>query len=92
MDRRRHVFRLRDTVQEIRDYLEVDSLAYLSLAGMLSCVHSPNGDFCNACFSGDYPIPIDPSFQKDVFERRQLRFFDAQGDLAKVRENGHEGD
>jgi amidophosphoribosyltransferase len=80
------------TVQEIRDYLGVDSLAYLSLAGMLLCVRSPNGDFCNACFSGDYPIPIDPSFQKDVFERRQLRFFDAQGDLAKVRENGHEGE
>lgn len=68
-------------VEEIREYLSVDSLAYLSLEGMLSCVRSANGDYCDACFSGRYPIPIDPSFQKDVFERRQLRFFDATGDL-----------
>lgn len=66
------------TVEQIRAYLGVDSLAYLSLPGMLSCTRTPSSGFCNACFSGHYPIPIDPSFQKDVFERRQLRFFDPQ--------------
>ena len=62
------------TVEEIRDYLEVDSLAYLSLEGMLAAAKTGNGDFCHACFSGEYPIPIDPTFQKDIFERHQLRF------------------
>jgi hypothetical protein len=42
----------------------------------LRCVSRGNGDYCNACFSGDYPIPIDPNFHKDAFERGQLRFFE----------------
>jgi amidophosphoribosyltransferase len=64
------------SVEEIRQYLGVDSLAYLSLRGMLTAAQASDSEFCHACFSGDYPIPIDPSFQKDAFERRQLRFFD----------------
>jgi amidophosphoribosyltransferase len=63
------------SVDEIRDYLEVDSLAYLSLEGMLAAVGETNGHYCHACFSGDYPIPVDPTFQKDMFERHQLRLF-----------------
>jgi amidophosphoribosyltransferase len=70
------------TVDGIRDYLGVDSLAYLSLEGMLAAASSAGGQFCHACFTGEYPIPIDPSFQKDVFEQRQLRFFDAATDAA----------
>ncbi|HPM24451.1 MAG TPA: amidophosphoribosyltransferase, partial [Phycisphaerae bacterium] len=69
------------TVEEIRAYLGVDSLAYLSLEGMLTAARTANADFCHACFTGEYPIPIDPTFQKDVFEQRQLRFFDATGRL-----------
>ncbi|MBU0641543.1 MAG: amidophosphoribosyltransferase [Planctomycetes bacterium] len=73
------------TVEQIRDYLAVDSLAYLPLERMLSCVKPHNGHFCTACFSGEYPIPIDPYFQKDMFERQQLRFFEPLhgGDPAK---------
>ncbi len=67
------------SVEEVRDYLEVDSLAYLSLEGMLAAARTANDEFCHACFTGDYPIPIDPTFQKDVFEKNQLRFFDAAG-------------
>jgi amidophosphoribosyltransferase len=70
------------TVEQIREYLDVDSLAYLSLEGMLASTRTANSHFCHACFSGDYPIPIDPTFQKDVFERHQLRFFDTTGRLS----------
>lgn len=64
------------TVAQIRDYLGVDSLAYLSLEGMLAAPQVALArDFCHACFTGEYPISIDPTFQKDLFERRQLRFF-----------------
>ncbi len=69
------------SVDEIRKFVGVDSLAYLSLEGMLRCVERPAGEYCTACFSGDYPIPIDPSFSKDVFENRQLRFFDTTAAL-----------
>lgn len=49
------------SVEEIREYLGVDSLGYLSLDGMLSAAGQPPGAeprFCHACFSGDYPTPI----------------------------------
>ncbi|HYN81040.1 MAG TPA: amidophosphoribosyltransferase [Gemmatimonadaceae bacterium] len=44
-------------VDDIARTLEVDTLGYLSLEGMLESVpNGPNG-FCHACFSGDYPTP-----------------------------------
>jgi amidophosphoribosyltransferase len=44
--------------EDVRRYLEVDSLAYLSLEGMLSCVNRPAEHYCAACWSGQYPIPV----------------------------------
>ena len=44
------------TVDEVRKYIEVDSLGYLSLEGLLSGIPEPNGGFCTACFDGNYPI------------------------------------
>jgi amidophosphoribosyltransferase len=41
---------------EIRKYLEVDSLGYLSVEGMLESTGLPPDDFCVACFRGDYPV------------------------------------
>jgi len=63
------------TIEQIRDFLEVDSLAYLSLEGMLSCVTVPAKDCCTACWSGNYKIPIDQPQSKFSFERDQLRMF-----------------
>ena len=45
------------SVEEIRDHLDVDSLGYLSLEGMIRAV-APDRDFCHACFSGDYGAPL----------------------------------
>ena len=44
------------SVKQIADYLKVDSLAYLSIDGMLDAVSNRRGDFCRACFDGDYPV------------------------------------
>ena len=44
------------SVEDIRKYLEVDSLVYLSLDGLYRAVNSSKGKFCDACFSGQYPI------------------------------------
>ncbi len=46
------------TIEQIRDFLEVDSLAYLSLEGMLDCAQHDAGHYCSACFSGEYPMPV----------------------------------
>ena len=67
-------------IDEITRYLGVDSLAYLSLEGMLGCFDLPAEHFCSACFSGKYPIPIDETFEKDVFEKRQLKFFEPRAE------------
>lgn len=63
------------TVEQIRDFLEVDSLAYLTLEGLLSCMKLPKDDYCTACWSGHYKVPIDQPQSKFSFERDQLKMF-----------------
>lgn len=63
------------TIEQIREFLEVDSLAYLSLEGLLNCVQIEKKDCCTACWSGQYKIPIDQPQSKFSFEREQLRMF-----------------
>lgn len=46
-------------IEEIKDYLEVDSLGYLSIEGLLAAVAKGKKDFCSACFDGKYPVPLD---------------------------------
>ncbi len=46
------------SVKEIEEYLGVDSLGYLSVDGMLEATHMPKENFCQACFTGKYPIEI----------------------------------
>jgi amidophosphoribosyltransferase len=63
------------SIKEIEQFLEVDSLAYLSLDGMLSCMKMPQSEYCTACWSGKYKIPIDQPQSKFSFERDQLKMF-----------------
>ena len=46
------------SVEEIRTFLGVDSLGYLSLEGMLGAGTRDAGRFCDACFSNHYPTPL----------------------------------
>jgi amidophosphoribosyltransferase len=57
------------SVEEIRRYLNVDTLKYLSLEGLLSMHSLPKADFCVACFSGKYPTKVDHHRGKFVLER-----------------------
>jgi amidophosphoribosyltransferase len=52
------------TVKQIKDFLEVDSLGYLSIDGMLSMPSLPNNSFCVSCFSGKYPLRIEKNHAK----------------------------
>lgn len=63
------------SVDDIRRYLKVDSLHYLSHEGMLSCVQMPREKYCSACFSGEYPMDVDEPVEKFAMERVQLRMF-----------------
>jgi len=57
------------TVEEIAAYLGVDSLAYLSLEKMLAAMPHSNGqEYCTACFSGNYPVPIEEEQTKERHE------------------------
>ncbi|MBK9601839.1 MAG: amidophosphoribosyltransferase [Anaerolineales bacterium] len=56
------------TVEEIREYVGADSLYYLSVDGMMKAVQRKDG-FCQACFTGQYPIPVDLMSVKTGFER-----------------------
>jgi len=46
----------RMSVEEICKYIEADSLAYLSIEGMLSSINDTKSEYCFACFDGKYPI------------------------------------
>lgn len=45
-----------ESLAKVQQYLEVDSLGYLSLDGMLDCLKYENGNYCTACWTGKYPI------------------------------------
>lgn len=47
------------SVEEIRKFLGVNSLAYLSVDGMLKAARGTSSQFCTACFSGKYPTKIE---------------------------------
>jgi amidophosphoribosyltransferase len=50
----------RNSVDEIRRYLDADTLGYLSVEGLLEAVGDPGGaKYCTACYTGNYPTRID---------------------------------
>ncbi len=56
------------TIPEIRDFIGADSLGYLSIEGLIKAVDLPKEDFCLACFTGDYPMPVQLSMDKMALE------------------------
>jgi len=64
------------SVEEIRAFLGVDSLAYLSIEGLLACMHRPSRDYCTACYSGDYRVDVDHPTTTEIL-MPQATVFDA---------------
>ena len=52
------------SVEEIRKHLDLDTLYYLSLEGMVKATGVSSDSFCKACFDGEYPVPPDTTFSK----------------------------
>ncbi|MDF1594766.1 MAG: amidophosphoribosyltransferase [Acidimicrobiia bacterium] len=58
------------SVDEIREFLDADSLAYLSLGGLEESAGGTGLGFCNACLSGNYPTPVAGLNDKFALEQR----------------------
>ena len=58
-----------ENLDRIREYLNLDSLNYLSYEGMLSAMPLPAEEFCTACFNGSYPITPESGLSKEILER-----------------------
>jgi amidophosphoribosyltransferase len=63
-------------LKQIAEFLEVDTVGYISLGGMLSCATLPADHYCTACWCGEYRIPIDTAAGKSTLERYQMHMFD----------------
>jgi len=69
------------SVEEIKEYLDVDSLAYLSVDGLLRAVPVGRCGYCTCCFTGDFPVEIEEAYDKHLHEHSsrilELNFHDS---------------
>jgi len=65
------------TIEEICKYIEADSLAYLSMPGLLNAVAGHENEFCTACYSGKYPIDFAEMMPDAKDAERQLDLWEA---------------
>jgi amidophosphoribosyltransferase len=64
--------------KQIAEFLEVDSVGYVSLEGLLGCAKLPGDHYCTACWSGKYRIPIDIAVNKFSLEFYQMHMFNEE--------------
>jgi amidophosphoribosyltransferase len=64
------------TLAQIRDFLEVDSIGYMSLEGLLGCANLPADHYCTACWTGRYRIPVNAAGTKLALERYPMPTFE----------------
>jgi amidophosphoribosyltransferase len=57
------------SVKQIQSHLNADSLGYLSMEGLLSCVPMEGRGYCTACFGGTYPVPIEENMAKNKYDQ-----------------------
>ncbi len=74
------------SVEEIRQYITADSLGYLSWEGLYSFMEGPRSGYCDACFTGKYPVEI-PHYAQPA----QLHLFDAVEHAAAHRQPASAG-
>ena len=72
-----------ENLEKISKYLEVDSLGYLSLDGMLSCLKHPKDSYCASCWTGKYPVRAEKRHSKFSLEMRCC----GQGEIINGKNN-----
>jgi amidophosphoribosyltransferase len=73
------------SLEEIRKYLNADSLHYLSQDGLVKATGRPKSSFCMACYDGNYPVAYDPAVDKHIIERRNGRVMGLGEEVAASR-------
>lgn len=68
MATRRELIAAQKTIPEICEFIGADSLGYLSIDGLVEAVALPRNNFCLACFTGDYPVPVQLEMDKLALE------------------------
>jgi amidophosphoribosyltransferase len=68
MATRRELIAAQKSIPEICEFIGADSLGYLSIEGLIKAVDLPKDNFCLACFTGDYPIPVQLEMDKLALE------------------------
>ena len=68
MASRQELLAANNTVPEIQSMIDADTLGYLSVEGLMKVVGGSNGGFCDACFTGNYPVPVQLELTKLVLE------------------------
>ena len=53
-----------NSIDQIQNYIKADSLGYLSVEGLMKTVPKPSNQYCDACFTGKYPIPVQLEMSK----------------------------
>jgi amidophosphoribosyltransferase len=61
-------------VEQIRADLDADTLAYLDLDRLVEATGAAGAGFCDACFTGHYPVEVPVSLRKHVLEGNEQRF------------------
>ena len=69
MASRRELLAANSTVPQIREIIGADTLGYLSVKGLMKVVSGQQGGFCDACFTGNYPVPVQLEMDKMMLER-----------------------
>ena len=68
MATRQELIAANNSVEEIRCMTGADSLGYLSVEGLLKVAGNDRGGFCDACFTGNYPVPVQLELTKMTLE------------------------
>jgi amidophosphoribosyltransferase len=78
---RKELMAANNSLEQIRDFLGADSLGYLSLEGMIAATGLPANEFCTACYTGQYPSPVESEHDKFIMEQRRTRYRRPVSDL-----------
>ena len=78
MARRADLIAARKSVEEIRQHIGADSLGYLSVEGMIRATGGVADEYCAACFTGDYLVPVQLELEKGVLETPPARPVNAE--------------
>jgi amidophosphoribosyltransferase len=78
------------TVDEIREYLDVDSLAYLTIDRLMDSTGAVGAGYCNACLTGEYPVEIPSNLSKSLLEPAGLRD-GTEGVVPTLVDDSHSG-